>query len=169
MIIDGTQWRWIWDDVDIGKHAKKLSSDVMMLILENMQRKLSSDMVQLVLWCTKGGITLANLNQRKFQVIHDEDKDDYLVQNYYDAENCLWRIALLVSVKHNLVDFFVAEISDKTTMMMMRIHCVRDHSGQSQNSTSTCWENSISPTFTSKRRPLSPTFYMILKKILWIL
>ena len=50
-------------------------------------------MVQLVLWCTKGGITLANLNQRKFQVIHDEDKDDYLVQDYYDAEICLWRIA----------------------------------------------------------------------------
>ena len=68
---------------------KKLSSDVMMLILENMQRKLSSDMVQLVLWCTKGGITLANLNQRKFQVIHDEDEDDYLVQDYYDAEICL--------------------------------------------------------------------------------
>ena len=61
---------------------KKLSSDVMMLILENMQRKLSSDMVQLVLWCTKGGITLANLNQIKFQVIHEKDKDDYLVQDY---------------------------------------------------------------------------------------
>ena len=88
---------------------KKMSSDVMMLILENMQRKLSSDMVQLVLWCTKGGITLANLNQRKFQVIHEKDKDDYLVQDYYDAEICLWQIALLVSVKHNLVDFLLRE------------------------------------------------------------